>query len=434
MLPSVTYFTIAAGLPTALGPLMKAAPHESQRSRLRFGIYKAELKPNSEAQGESQGAVVMAKPIPDILCPAREAEHAMRMQAERLRIVQDQAPVGICEIDLEGRYLRVNDRFCEITGYPREELLAKRFQDITHPEDVVADYEAYRLQAEKDFPYRIEKRYIHRKGHMVWIELHGYILRDEQGRPLFGVGIVQDISERKRAEAALREADRRKDEFLAMLAHELRNPLAPIRNAVTIMHKLKDADPGLRWVRDVISRQINHLTRLIDDLLDVSRIVQGKLTLKKAPMEVADLIGHAVEASRPFIEERRHTLTVSVPPEPMRVDGDDVRLTQVVANLLDNAAKYTPERGRIWLSAARQDNGVLIRVLDSGIGLSQPLLDRIFDLFVQADRSLDRSQGGLGLGLAIVKRLVEMHGGRIEAYSEGVGKGSEFRVWLPLLE
>src|SRR5690554_198864 len=185
----------------------------------------------------------MADTIPDILRSVREAEQTMRMQAERLRIVQDQAPVGICEIDLEGHYLRVNDRFCEITGYTREELLTKRFQDITHPDDVVADVEALRRQAHVEFPYRVEKRYIHKNGHIVWIELNGYIVRDEQGQPLFGVGIVQDITERKQAEAALREADRRKDEFLAMLAHELRNPLAPIRNAVTIMQRLDGSDP-----------------------------------------------------------------------------------------------------------------------------------------------------------------------------------------------
>jgi PAS domain S-box-containing protein len=375
----------------------------------------------------------MAETIPDTVCSARKAEQTMRMQAERLRIVQDQAPVGICEIDLEGHYQRVNDRFCEITGYLREELLAKRFQDITHPDDVAADVEAYRRQSQKDFPYRIEKRYIRKDGNIVWIELNGYIVRDEQDRPLFGVGIVQDITERKRAETALREADQRKNEFLAMLAHELRNPLAPIRNAVAIMHRLDGADPKLHWAREVIARQVNHLTRLVDDLLDVSRIVQGKLTLQKAPEDVATLIEHAVEASRPFIELRHHTLTVFVSPEPMRVNGDGVRLTQVVANLLDNATKYTPEGGRIWLTVIREKDEAVISVRDTGEGIAESLLPHLFDVFIQAERTLDRSKGGLGLGLTIVRNIVRMHGGRVEVRSQGHGKGSEFVVRLPLL-
>jgi two-component system CheB/CheR fusion protein len=375
----------------------------------------------------------MADSIPDILRSVREAEQTMRMQAERLRIVQDQAPVGICEIDLEGHYQRVNDRFCEITGYTREELLTKRFQDITHPNDVAADVEAFRRQAQVDFPYRIEKRYIHKSGHIVWIELNGYIVRDEQGQPLFGVSIVQDITERKQAEAALREADRRKDEFLAMLAHELRNPLAPIRNAVTIMRRLDGSDPKLHWAREVIARQVNHLTRLVDDLLDVSRIVQGKLTLQKTDVDVATLIEHAVEESRPFIELRRHTLTVSVPPEPVMVNGDNVRLTQVVANLLDNAAKYTPEGGQIWLHATRENGEAIISVRDTGEGIAEDLLPHLFDLFIQAERTLDRAKGGLGLGLTIVRNIVGMHGGRVEVSSQGHGKGSEFVVRLPSL-
>jgi two-component system CheB/CheR fusion protein len=178
---------------------------------------------------------------------------------------------------------------------------------------------------------------------------------------------------------------------------------------------------------------VNHLTRLVDDLLDVSRIVQGKLTLQKTDVDVATLIDHAVEESRPFIELRRHTLTVSVPPEPVMVNGDNVRLTQVIANLLDNAAKYTPEGGRIWLHATRENGEAIISVRDSGEGIAEDLLPHLFDLFIQAERTLDRAKGGLGLGLTIVRNIVGMHGGRVEVSSQGHGKGSEFVVRLPSL-
>jgi len=229
----------------------------------------------------------------------------------------------------------------------------------------------------------------------------------------------------------LRDADRRKDEFLAMLGHELRNPLAPIKSAVRVMKALAPSDPRNKQAQEIIDRQVAHLTRLVDDLLDVSRIVQGKITLKKAPLDLSTVLDHALEASKPIIQARKHELTVSVPDRPIRLEGDGVRLAQVISNLLNNAAKYTPEGGKIWLSATREDGQALIRIKDTGEGIPQPLLARIFGLFVQSERSLDRAQGGLGLGLAIVKRIVELHGGRIEARSDGVGKGSEFLVWLP---
>jgi PAS domain S-box-containing protein len=230
----------------------------------------------------------------------------------------------------------------------------------------------------------------------------------------------------------LREADRRKDEFLAMLGHELRNPLAPIKNAVNVMKALDSSDSRHKMAQEIIGRQVAHLTRLVDDLLDVSRIVQGKITLKKAPLDLATVLDHGLEASQPLIQARKHKLTVSIPDRPIRLEGDGVRLAQVVSNLLNNAAKYTPEGGRIWLSASLENGQALIRVKDAGEGISRHLLDQVFDLFVQADGSLDRTQGGLGLGLTIVKHIVEMHGGRIEARSAGAGKGSEFLVWLPV--
>jgi PAS domain S-box-containing protein len=239
--------------------------------------------------------------------------------------------------------------------------------------------------------------------------------------------------ERLRLLNQLREADQRKDEFLATLAHELRNPLAPVLNAVQVL-RLKGSDqPEVRWSRDVIERQVEHMTRLIDDLLDISRITRNKLELRKQRIELAEVIHGAVESSRPAIEQYGHELTVTLPPDPAYLNGDLVRLAQVFLNLLSNAAKYTERGGRIWLNAERQGSDVVVRVKDTGVGIPAEKLPRLFEMFFQVDRSLERSQGGLGIGLSLVRRLVELHGGRVEARSEGAGKGSEFIVRLPIL-
>jgi PAS domain S-box-containing protein len=239
--------------------------------------------------------------------------------------------------------------------------------------------------------------------------------------------------ERLRLLNELKESGTRKDEFLAMLAHELRNPLAPIRSAVQVLHLKGSPVPDARWSRAVIERQVQHLTRLVDDLLDISRITRNKLVLRRSPIELADVITGAVESSRPLIEQLGHELTLSLAPEPVYVDGDAVRLSQVFQNLLNNAAKYTDRGGRISLTAERNDDAVVVRVKDTGVGIPPDTLPRLFEMFYQADRSLERTQSGLGVGLALVRRLVEAHGGRVEARSEGVGKGSEFIVRLPVL-
>ncbi|MCI0455585.1 MAG: ATP-binding protein, partial [Gemmataceae bacterium] len=213
----------------------------------------------------------------------------------------------------------------------------------------------------------------------------------------------------------LTEANRRKDEFLAMLAHELRNPLAPIRNAVQVLRLLAQDNPNLRWAGEVVERQVQHLSRLVDDLLDVSRFMRGKITLRKESIDLAAVVARAVETTRPVIEGRGQKLSVALPPEPLRVQADPVRLAQVLANLLHNASKFTPEGGRIWLIAGREDGLAVFRVRDTGIGIPADMLARVFDLFTQADHTLDRAQGGLGIGLTLVRRLVELHGGSVQA-------------------
>jgi signal transduction histidine kinase/CheY-like chemotaxis protein len=231
----------------------------------------------------------------------------------------------------------------------------------------------------------------------------------------------------------IQSADQRKDEFLAMLAHELRNPLAPIRSAVSVMHHVGSQAPLLVWSRDVIDRQVAHLTRLVDDLLDVSRLTQGKIRIEKQLVDLASIIERALEVSRPSINGHRHRLEVRLPTEPVYLDGDPVRLAQIFSNLLNNAAKYTPEEGRIGVFAELAGERVLVRIRDNGCGIPADLLPHVFDLFTQANRSLARSEGGLGIGLTLVRDLVEKHGGTVEAFSDGPGEGSEFIVGLPVI-
>lgn len=264
------------------------------------------------------------------------------------------------------------------------------------------------------------------------------LLGDEAQFDSTRVALVREVASRAsiamenaRLYSAVQEADRRKNEFLAMLAHELRNPLAPIRNAVHILSAAEALPPRLAWARDVIGRQADHMARLIDDLLDVSRIVQGKVVVKPEKLVLATLIERSVEASAPRLAAREQVLDVKLPPEPIELEGDDVRLSQVLSNLINNASKFSPERSHIALEASFHQGELRIVVKDQGAGISPEFLPHIFDLFAQADQSLDRSQGGLGIGLTLVKHLVELHGGHVVAASEGLGQGAQVTVCLP---
>lgn len=254
--------------------------------------------------------------------------------------------------------------------------------------------------------------------------------------PLEGVEVIclviTDLTEHRRNKE-LQATDRRKDEFLAMLAHELRNPLAPISNAVQMLSLLnKDPHSEIRWASDIISRQVSQMTRIVDDLLDVSRITRGKVLLRARPIDASTILLAALETSKPLIEARQHNLDTSFPPEALIVNADLTRMAQVVTNLLNNAAKYTEEGGEIRLNCRRDGNEVEISVRDNGMGIPTEMQRHVFELFAQVDRSIDRSQGGLGIGLTLVRSLVELHGGRVSMKSEGLGHGSEFRLHLPL--
>jgi signal transduction histidine kinase len=241
----------------------------------------------------------------------------------------------------------------------------------------------------------------------------------------------QESDQLRQRVQALEEFERQIKEFLATLGHELRNPLAPIRNAVTLMQMGGLSGSMIEWYATLIDRQVTHLTRLVDDLLDISRITSGKVSLQREPVEIASVVNGAIDVCQPLIENRQHTLEVVLPDEPLWIEGDPTRLSQIVLNVLNNAAKYTPEGGTIRLAVDRDGRDVVVRVRDNGIGISADLLPKVFDLFTQGDLTPERSHGGLGIGLALVRQLTEMHGGSVQAYSAGTGRGSEFTVRLP---
>src|SRR5262249_7430862 len=264
------------------------------------------------------------------------------------------------------------------------------------------------------------------------IEESGAPIRSPRDQVAGAVLVFRDVTERKQAEAALVEESRRKDEFLAMLAHELRNPLAAIANAVHLLLR-PGAEHLVDWCKEIIDRQVKHLARLVDDLLDVSRVTRGKIHLQVQRVDLAGLVRSAIAAVRPLIEERKHDLRVRIEPERIAMEADPTRLEQILVNLLTNASKYTESGGRIELAARREAGRVLIQVRDTGIGIAPELLPRVFDLFSQGDRTLARSEGGLGIGLTMVSKLVEMHGGTVRVDSSGPGRGSTFTVDLPAL-
>lgn len=261
--------------------------------------------------------------------------------------------------------------------------------------------------------------------------VHANPFHDESGRVVGAVNIIVDITERKRAEDALREGDRHKDEFLATLGHELRGPLASIGNGLQIMRLANHGSSTVEKdeIQTMLERQVGHMVRLIDDLLDLSRITNGKIELCKEPIDIRAAVRDAVETSRPLIEKRGHDLTVTLPPTPVFVDGDRTRLAQVFSNLLNNSAKFTEPEGQISVMAERQGSDVVVKVRDNGVGISTDLMPHIFEMFTQANRSV-RSQGGLGIGLNLVRKLVQMHGGSVEAHGAGSGQGTEFVVRL----
>jgi PAS domain S-box-containing protein len=362
------------------------------------------------------------------------SEREARRQTARLHAMFGQAAVGMAYVTLDGQLVEANQRFADILGRSLAELPGASLQTVTSPEDWPVVATAIEdLSASRQTEFLHDVRCIKPDGNTVWTHVALAPLPSDDGEPDALVAVVEDIHERRSAEEALKLADRQKDDFLALLSHELRNPLAPIRTAVHLLRLRHAPDADSQRLHAVIERQVGHLVHLIDDLLDVSRALRGRIELRLEPIDLGEVIGAAVETTRPLIDARQQQLVVRLPSEAVRVDGDRVRLTQVVGNLLHNAAKFTDRGGTITLSLRSENGESALEVRDTGEGIDAGLLKTIFEPFVQADRSLERSQGGLGIGLTLVRRIVDLHGGRVVAESAGRGHGAAFTVRLPAL-
>ncbi len=347
------------------------------------------------------------------------------------RTLADTVPSMVFTTHADGRCDYWNQRWYDYTGATVEASQGFGWLSAVHPDDAPRCREEWTAAVRTGSPFGVEYRLRAVSGGYHWFLARCLPVRDSQGEIARWVGTCTDIDDRKRGEDALREASRIKDEFLAMLGHELRNPVGAISNAIHVLNHIAKPDDLTGKVRGIIDRQVHHLSRLLDDLLDVSRITSGKIELRRRAVDVLDACTRALTALQEEGKTRRHDITLR--GEPLIVDGDPVRLEQIVRNLVDNAAKYTPPGGRIDVTLGPEDGKAVLRVRDTGAGMAREVIPLVFDVFVQGGQPLDRSQGGLGLGLSLVKRLVELHGGTVAASSPGPGQGSEFVIRLPLL-
>jgi PAS domain S-box-containing protein len=360
--------------------------------------------------------------------------HIEAIHEERFSTFLEAAPDAVVIIDQSGRIVRVNGQTEKMFGYDRDELLGQEVEMLM-PERHRGGHRGQRSDfmahpSTRPMGPAMDLWGVRKDGSEFPVEISLSPIPDREG--ILVASIVRDVTLRRQMEQELRNADRMKDEFLATLGHELRNPLAPICNAVEYLGiaGLKESD--MRTAIDVIRRQVTVMVRLVDDLLNVSRISRDKLEIRKELVDLTAVVESAVESSRPLIQQCGHQLTVSLPRQPVLLDADPIRLAQIYVNLLNNAAKYTNRGGHIWLTAERQGSDAVVSVRDNGIGIPADMLSRIFDMFTQLNHPKHQSQGGLGIGLTLVRRLVEMHNGSIEARSSGPDAGSEFVVRLPL--
>jgi PAS domain S-box-containing protein len=383
-----------------------------------------------------------------------EAKEALRASEERLRATFNQAAVGIVIADMDGRYLEMNRKFCEILGYAEDELRGMTLAQITHPEDLERTEVLVRdLVAGRIDHYALEKRYLRRGGSLMWGRATVTLLRDAAGQANRFVGVIEDISQRKQAEEALvraaeerrmlleserharagaERANRMKDEFLATLSHELRTPLSAILGWAHLLRSRTPSEAEMRKGLEIIERNARMQTQLIEDLLDMSRITSGKIRLDVQPLMPASFVEAALETVRPAAEAKGIQLQRVIDPAAGPVSGDPGRLQQVVWNLLSNAIKFTPRGGKVQVVLERVNSHAEISVADTGVGIDPAFLDHVFERFRQADPTTTRHFGGLGLGLAIVRHLIELHGGTVRAHSAGAGRGATFTVHLPV--
>jgi PAS domain S-box-containing protein len=381
---------------------------------------------------ESGALVGFGKIIRDMTERRREQE-TLRQGEERFRLLVDSVKdYAIFMLDTDGHITSWNAGAERSKGYTASEIIGQHFSVFYPPDARAVDWPSHELRvARNEGRYEEEGWRVRKDGTRFWANV---LITPVYGRTgdLRGYAkVTRDLTQRRHVEE-LQEASRQMGEFIAMLAHELRNPLAPIRNALQVMGLRRFGDPQLEWCRGVLDRQVSHLGRLVDDLLDVNRITSGKILLKLVPVDLASVVERAIESSTPLLQQRGHRLEIDLPKTPLIVCADATRLSQVFLNLLNNAAKYTPEGGVVRLEAAAEGTHAVVRVRDNGVGISADLLPKIFDLFVQGSRSLDRSEGGLGIGLTLVREIVGLHGGAVSVASPGPGQGSEFLVSLAL--
>ena len=428
------------------------------------------VSPLKDDQGRVFGVSKVARDITE----RKRAESAVRENEENLRRAASEAAkaaeinakfrtmfeqgtqfAGI--LSLEGRVVEANHLSLDACGFTRDDVMGKLFWECgwwNRSATIAMTVQTACLKAANGTPLRSESRYYIADGSERWVDLSIAPVLDATSQVIFVAATGTDITDRKLAEEQLRqseqrlletadelrkvaanlsEADRRKNEFLAMLAHELRNPLAPIRNALQVIHFTGGDKDSVHTASAIIERQIAQMVHLVDDLLDISRITKNKIELRRQRVDLSAIIAQAIETSRPALESAQQELTIKLPPQSPQLNADPVRLAQVFSNLINNSCKYSDPNGHIWLTAEQNGDEVWVTVKDTGVGIPAEMLPNIFEMFTQVDQSLERSQGGLGIGLTLVKRLVEMHGGSVSVKSDGPGQGSEFTVRLPLL-
>jgi PAS domain S-box-containing protein len=362
----------------------------------------------------------------------RARAEALRVSEERFRHLAEAIPSIVWTAAPDGRLTYTNEKWVSYCGVSPERGPCDWPELPLHPDDYRRCVDEWERSLREGTPYEVEVRHRCNDGAYRWFVSRAVPWKNEYGRVISWFGITTEIHEQKELQERLREADRRKDEFLATLAHELRNPLAPMRNSLEVMRLAGSRGESAEAAREIMERQLTQMVRLVDDLLDLSRITRGRIELRRARLDLSIPLGDALETCRPQLGARHHRVEVDLTPDPLIVEGDRVRLAQVFTNLLSNACKYTPRGGEIWIRARRHGDDAVVSVKDAGIGIPADVLPHIFDMFAQAIRSQELTDGGLGIGLCLVHGIVEQHRGRVEARSDGPGRGSEFLVVLPL--
>ncbi|MFZ5655470.1 MAG: PAS domain-containing protein [Pseudomonadota bacterium] len=392
-------------------------------------------QPIRDAQGQVETIFVQGADVTD----RESALAALRESENRFRTIAELVPQMVWSTLPDGYHDYYNRRWYDFTGAAPGATDGEGWSEAFHPDDRERAWSRWRHSLATGEPYEIEYRLRHVSGEYRWVLGRALPVRDADGQIVRWMGTCTEIHEQKRvqealerSEAALRLADRQKDQFLAMLAHELRNPLAPIATAAQLLKMAPDRVESVRQAAEIIDRQAVHMRHLVEDLVDVSRVTRGLVSLQMRPVRLADMVAAAVEQTTPLLQRRRHRLDIADHAPGLELAGDPTRLTQVLTNLLNNAAKYTPPQGFIGIEIDREGEEAVVRVRDTGVGMDAALLSRVFELFVQAETTPERREGGLGIGLALARSLVQLHGGRLTASSPGPGQGSMFELRLPL--